>query len=386
MRNINSSTTLLLDKLYNLRGSDSVIFANIEKESASAMEVKTSSEKKKQDLEKTIEKLSADKDVLESQGERLKNVLKSLSQEDFSVIVERLHIDFNPEQISEKINEKLPSTITQVADEKKEAERKLVDVENEITSSTTKLEELAIRKDEAVQNQNKLNEFFELALSGNSNLTRDSITSLLEKFKFTKDEQRECAKLLMFPEDGLFDYEANVENGETSRKSISDIFQEAKEIENVTEKEEPEYEHTQILNEGDVLVNQTEEKEDNNNDELTEEVKNLLKVCGFNVNDFTDQDINKIKENYDNELIANNVDYLDKLGITKDIFIGNVDLFTDKELKTKVDTIIAAGKTSFDVYLNPNVLIKYNLEQLNAAIDALKDSGLDPAKVPLMAF
>ena len=245
---------------------------------------------------------------------------------------------------------------------------------------------MAIRKDEAVQNQNKLNEFFELALSGNSNLTRDSITSLLEKFKFTKDEQRECAKLLMFPEDGLFDYEANVENGETSRKSISDIFQEAKEIENVTEKEEPEYEHTQILNEGDVLVNQTEEKEDNNNDELTEEVKNLLKVCGFNVNDFTDQDINKIKENYDNELIANNVDYLDKLGITKDIFIGNVDLFTDKELKTKVDTIIAAGKTSFDVYLNPNVLIKYNLEQLNAAIDALKDSGLDPAKVPLMAF
>ena len=39
-----------------------------------------------------------------------------------------------------------------------------------------------------------------------------------------------------------------------------------------------------------------------------------------------------------------------------------------------------------DIYLNPNILIKYNLTELYNAITALKDSGLEPDKVPLMAF
>ena len=39
-----------------------------------------------------------------------------------------------------------------------------------------------------------------------------------------------------------------------------------------------------------------------------------------------------------------------------------------------------------NIYLNPNVLIKYNLMELDSAIKVLEDSGLEPKNVPLMAY
>ena len=223
-----SDTRKLLDRLYNLRGNDSVVLFDIEQENKAAEETRASAEKEKKELEDSIDRLTKDSTVLEEQGERLKNILDALKEEDFSVIVNRLQLDFNPEEVSDKINRSLPGTIAALASEKKEAEIKLSEVESTMDSAITEIEELNIRRDEAIENQQKLNEFVELALTGNSNLTRDSITSLLAKFKFSKDEQRETAKLLMFPEDGLFEYEQKLAAGEKSGMSISDVFQEAK--------------------------------------------------------------------------------------------------------------------------------------------------------------
>ncbi len=411
-----SETRKLLDRLYNLRGNDSVVLFDIEQDSKKAEEAKRNAEKEQKELEASIEKLSHDAKILEEQGERLKNILKTLNQEDFSVIVERLNLDFNPELISQKINESLPGTIAAVSNERKEAENKLSEVETTMDNAITTLEELNIRRDEAAENQGKLNEYIELALSGNSTLTRDAITSLLAKFKFNKDEQREAAKLLMFPEDGLFEYEQRAESGERSGKSISDVFHEAKEIveenekdvEPVTVEEQPKVDDMPVIEPETTFDHISEPKEETpdliestitplevadtvqtielSSEIKKEEVKNLLKVCGFNINDFTNQDINMVLDNYDADLISKNVDYLSKLGINKAIFVDNVDLLYDKDLIIKVDTIMNTGKSATDIYLNPNILLKYNIEELNNVIQSLKDSGLDPAKVPLMAF
>lgn len=420
-----SETKKLLDRLYNLRGNDSVVLFDIEQESKTAEQTRDSAEKEKKELETSIEKLAYDANILEEQGERLKNILKTLNQEDFSVIVDRLHLDFNPESISEKINESLPGTIAAVANEKKEAEAKLSEVENTMDSAITTLEELTIRRDEAVENQGKLNEFIELALSGNSNLTRDSITELLAKFKFNKDEQREAAKLLMFPEDGLFEYEQKVEAGTLNGKSISDVFHEAKEVEEKPEqpvepkveifskaeptfiepviiKDEPTFdkiepEPTSIVKEAptpdfiESTITPIEIVDPVKTIELSgeiekEDVKSVLRECGFNINDFSNQDINAVKDNFDVDIIKKNVEYVTKLGINKAIFTDNVELLYDKDLIIKIDILTNAGKTATDIYLNPNVLIKYTKEELNDTISSLKSSGLDPAMVPLMAF
>ena len=44
------------------------------------------------------------------------------------------------------------------------------------------------------------------------------------------------------------------------------------------------------------------------------------------------------------------------------------------------------GKQAQDIYLNPNVLVKYNYNELESAIRVLNESGLDPRNVPLMAY
>ena len=247
MKIINDETRKLLDKLYNLRGKDSVVLFGIEEEYKTAQATKEKALKEKTELENSINKLASDEKILADQGERLKNILKSINPEDFAVLIKRLDLDFDPEAISMKINNSLP-TISPI------------DVEN-----------------------------------------------VPETFELTDEIKKE-------------------------------------------------------------------------------EVKNLLKVCGFNINDFTSQDITNILNNYDPELISKNVEYINSLGINRGIFVDNIDFLYDKELKQKIDMLLNIGKDPMDIYLNPNVLIKYNLTELYNAITALKDSGLEPDKVPLMAF
>ena len=64
----------------------------------------------------------------------------------------------------------------------------------------------------------------------------------------------------------------------------------------------------------------------------------------------------------------------------------NVSLLYDKEFESKVNKLMEIGKDAFDVYLNPDVLIKYNKKSLDSVIDTFKNSGLDPKIVPLMAY
>ena len=237
MKGLNTEMTGLLDKLYNLRGEDSVVLVSMEKEKAEAEETREKTSSLKAELQSKINELTTEENVLEDQGEKLKKALETIKKDDFSIVIERLNIEFDPEAIRSKIEDKLPSTLERVASEKKDAASELVRVEEEMNDAITKIEELGIRKDEAISNQERLNRYFDLALSSNINITRDEITSLLEKFNFNEEEQREAAKLLMFPEDGLFEYDNNKKNVSTKSKSISEVIQEAKEVAPVIKEE-----------------------------------------------------------------------------------------------------------------------------------------------------
>ena len=55
-------------------------------------------------------------------------------------------------------------------------------------------------------------------------------------------------------------------------------------------------------------------------------------------------------------------------------------------MKSKIDKLTNVGKLPQDIYLNPSVLTKYNLVELDSAIKTLEESGLEPKNVPLMAY
>ena len=406
MKNLNSEMKSLLDKLYNLRGEDSALLVSMEKEREDAIKTKERTFKQTAELQEKLSKLESEGRILAKEGENFKNALQMIRKDEFVNVLKELNISFDPNELKKELDEKLPKTLNEFASEKEIAEKELVTAKDEMNKATTKIEELGIRKDEALKNQEMLNRYFSLALEGNISITRDELTSLLSKFNFNDDEQREAAKLIMFPEDGLFEYENELKNRQSS-KSISDVFKEAKEnldsivVENpVIEPEKTEdfsfdfmkditpfaqKEDSQKL---EVKENKSETlKEEPKTEDITKEkLINVLTSLGFDYLDFTSNDFEKILENYDEETIKNNAEYIKSLNISLDFFSDNIELLYDKEMKEKIEKLTSVGKLPQDIYLNPNILIKYDLNGLNNAIDLLSQSGLEPKNVPLIAY
>lgn len=431
MKMLTAEITKLLDKLYNLRGEDSVILVKMNKEREEAIETGERTKNEKEVLIDKIEKLTKEEKTLEEEGNKLTSLLSNINRDDFANVLDRLHIDFDPASINEVVVKNLPSTIEAVTTEREDATKELETVEVEMNNAITKVEELGIRKDEALSNQAKLNEYFELALDGNINITRDAITSLLEKFEFNEDEQREAAKILMFPEDALYEYDGMYKSKDkSSRKSITDVLVEAKkESELVSHEKEEVVEEVKIddnepsnleaifdkvIEENNIEpIEQVEEvkevaepilekeepaslfKEENNSLLGSSEVKeeneftkldNLLTSLNVNSNSLTKEQKEKLLANYDEELIKNNIQSLNNYKINLDVIYTSVEVLYDKELKEKIEKLVSIGKEARDITNMPSVLVKYDLNGLNNTINVLQISGLDPKKVPLMAY
>ncbi len=417
MKALSNEVKNLLDRLYNLRGEDSVILTKMNKEREEAIETQERTKNEKEVLLQEIDRLSEDEKTLAEEGEKLTSVLSSINRDDFANVLERLKLDFEPAQLNEKVSSMLPNTISEIVSEKDAASKKLEEVETEMNNAITKVEELGIRKDEALSNQAKLNEYFDLALSGNINITRDAITSLLDKFDFSENDSREAAKLLMFPEDALYEYDASFKSGDKqSGKTISEVIAEAKQeskdqtaplvaepkeelnapenkeqIEEVSEVKESVNEtpvlediFSQVIDEIEIPHEEIQKVEDSQS-----EKDKLLKVLdenGLNTFDFKDEDLKKIMEHYDSETLSNNVATLKSNKIDIKILKDNVELLYDKELAQKIEKLLSLGKVAKDISLMPSVLTKYDLQGLNNTINVLQISGLDPRKVPLMAY
>lgn len=373
MKALSTEVRTLLGKLYNLRGEDSVVLVEMDKQKNIAEETKTRTTNQKKQLQEKIADLEKQHEELEEQGEKLITLLSGINRDDYATVLDRLRIDFDPQSLVNKLDKSLPRTIETVVSDTKKAEDELVKVEDEMNSAITKIDELAIRRDTALANQEKLNEYFELALSGNINITRDSITSLLEQFNFTEEEQREAAKILMFPEDALFSYDESLKNKSTARRlEVTDNIMEEEESTNDSETafKEMEEEPTSVE-----FVNDSD-------DDIIE----LLKSNGIDYLDFSGQDMDYLISNYNAEIIENNIKYIKSVNIATDIFVNHVALLLDSELKAKIETLLNTGKEIIDIYLNPNVLEKYSNEDLTNAIAKIKSNGMDPRNVPLMAY
>lgn len=380
MKILSPEVTRLLDKLYNLRGSDSVIFKEMESAHEKAEETKERTTAQKATLQEKIAGLEADSKNLSEQGKKLIEVLKGIDKNAYATVIDRLHINFDPEALVGKLDSSLPETIEKVNSDIESSKEELVKVEEEMNSAITTIEEIGIRKDAAVANQEKLNEYFDLALAGNINITRDSITSLLEQFDLTEEETREAAKILMFPEDALYDYDARLR--ESEKKSISEVMQEAKNQEVI----EPKVEEAPKIEPVSVEPVKVEAPKVEEHKFDREDLIDLFNEIGLDYLDYTTSDLDQVLEHFNEKVIRRNVNIFKENDLSLDIFVDHINLLYDKELEAKMDRLLRIGKSALDIYLNPTVLTKYDYKNLDKAIILLQDSGLDPKKVPLMAY
>lgn len=420
MKALSLETTKLLDKMYNLRGKDSVVLVEMDKQKDKAEKTLERTTEEKSNLQDKIAKLETQHEELENQGEKLKEVLSGIDRNEFAVVLDSLKINFDPEELMEKVKENLPKTIDKVSNEQKTCEKELVAVEEEMNNAITTIQELGIRKDAAMANQDKLNEYFDLALKGKINITRDSITNLLEQFDFSEEEQREAAKILMFPEDALYIYDSKINNVDVQGKSISEVISEAKDAiiedekqEEINNLEEPVIEETKDIEPKendidfkleektkpveedaifnpfvieDIPVNEDVEIKEDNIFNSNESLEDYLTSLGFDYLEFSSQDLDELKDNFDKETMKKNVELIKDKNIDLDIFTDHVSLLYDKELTEKIQILLNIGKEPIDIYLNPSILVKYSTERLNNAIALLTSNGMDPKNVPLMAY
>ena len=379
--------TKLLDKLYNLRGTDSVILKEMESAEQEAIRTKDRTTEEKGTLQNKIAELQEDSKNLNEQGKKLTQVLKEINKNDYEIVIDRLNIRFDPEALVNELETELPLKVEEVNNDIKTSEEALVKVEDEMSSAITTIEEIGIRRDAALEAQEKLNEYFELALNGNINITRESITSLLEQFGFSEEETREAAKILMFPEDALYDYDNKLKNSE--KKSISEVIQEAKREEVLPKedievapvpKSEPIIEPPVEIKKEEVPVVEAKKEFDK------EDLMDLFTEIGLDYLDYTSSDLEEILKNFNEKVIRRNVAIFKNNDLNLDIFVDHLNLLYDRELEAKVDRLMRIGKTALDIYLNPTVLTKYDYRNLDQAIISLQNSGLDPKKVPLMAY
>lgn len=437
MKVLPNETSALLDKLYNLRGENSYILVEMEKERQIAEETKEKTAKEKEELQEKIASLTNEETLLAEQGAHLRDVLSGINPDDFRVVLDKLNIDFDPEALKNKIDETLPGRIEEVVSATKKAEDELVTVEEEMNSAVTKIDELAIRKETELANQEKLNEYFELALNGNINITREAITSLVSQFNFNEEEQREAAKLMMFPEDALYEYDKQYQDAQNHGKSISDVLIEAKEsvtkpigeifsdVDSSVNNDQTSTDVNSEVSDTDIEKISSEisdilkKLEDNENKPLFDDVKldnlpisnneveieepklnevkvedetdeetmmDLFKRLGLSEIMFVESELSDLIALDDKKLVEKNVGILNKYGINLDVVSDNVNILSDPELEEKINEILETGKTVDDIYFNPSVIKKYNYQGLKDAIELLKENGLDPKKVPLMAF
>jgi len=342
-----------------------------------AEETKTRTTKEKAELQTKITELQQQHAELEDQGERLKEVLSGINRAEFATVLDRLRIDFDPALLVEKLDRTLPKTVETVIEDTKKSEDALLKVEEEMNDSITTIEELGIRRDAALANQEKLNEYFELALTGRINITRDSITSLLEQFRFTEEEQREAAKILMFPEDALYSYEEKLQEKNRTGKSISEVIAEAKE-----QIEDP-IQETIVIEEVEapIVIEEVEEQQ-----EPSKDIMHVLETLNIDYLDFSADEVNQLVQNGNEITIRENVGFIRSLSLDHDMFINNAGLMYDSELKAKIELLLSVGKDASDIYLNPNVLTKYNLQELSQIINMIKVSGMEAKTLPLMAY
>lgn len=374
MKALSPEVSALLDKLYNLRGDDSVVLVEMNRQRNRAVETKTRTTEEKKELQARIAGLEKLYNDLNSQGEKLTTLLSEIDRNDYATVLDRLDIDFNPQDLVEKLNKSLPRTIDSVTLDTKKAEKQLVRVEEEMNHAIATIDELSIRRDAALANQEKLNEYFELALSGRISITRDSIVSLLEQFNFTDEERREAAKILMFPEDALFAYDEKVREREQSGKSFSDVFEEAKNAEPIEE------EAIKLVDEEPISI------EVETSESTKDSLISLLNENGIDYLDFTGTEMDYLIDNFDANRIARNISVVKETNIGTEIFVNHAELMLDNELEAKVNTLLELGKEPIDIYLNPSVLEKYSKDNLNEVIENLKNNGMDPKNVPLMAY
>lgn len=258
MAQLSQNTIRLLDRLFNLKGEDNIIIKRIKDEISTTENEMTVTTQEKNNNEVQKNELQGKLTVFQNQSDSFKAVFEGIDDATFASLRE-IGIEFEISKMLSTIEEKAPDYIASLNDQINEYGKKIEDNEHKIEELTNNLENLHRNQATSEEDRLKLTSLLDQSLSS-SEIEREVLTvnfvkKILSLFDlFDENEIKELTKIIMFPDDGLFEYAKNYDkrlaNGEISLDNQSSVteennIEEIKPIEDISPSEETEEENNE---------------------------------------------------------------------------------------------------------------------------------------------
>ena len=280
MAKLSQKTILLLDKLYNLKGEDNIILQEINSSIEGINNTIAATDEKRIGLVGDKEANENNLLVFTTQQEAFLTAFSEISDETFASL-RNIGVDVNIASMVSAVSDKAPGYI-------EELKAKIESIQSEIDNDDrhrqeleVELENLRTSKSKAENDQAALVSLMEQSLSADEtereSLPTKYVKDILARFEvFDAEEISTLAKLIMFPEDGLMDYDKEyperLANGKVGEAEV--ITPEEEDLQKLIEPEKKEVEEViEPVEEPTVPEEAHEEKKEETSKEQVESIE-----------------------------------------------------------------------------------------------------------------
>ena len=211
MAKLTQKTMLLLDKLYNLKGDDNLILQEINSKIEEIRNSISSTEEQIRNLAEEKETKTQDLLVFTTQQDAFLTAFSGVGDDTFAAL-KNIGVDVNIANMVSAVSQKAPNYMRESQAEIESIESSIADATSHKSELEHELEEFNFSKTKANNDREALISLMEQSLSSDEaereSLPTKYVKDILNRFEvFDSEEVSTLTKLIMFPEDGLMDYD-----------------------------------------------------------------------------------------------------------------------------------------------------------------------------------
>ncbi len=215
MAETNQNVTILLDRLYNLKGEDNVLIRETEERIEAALQRIANIEATIAGAEQEQTEQEQGLRAFQQQKSLFETAFEGLTDETFSAL-SRIDVNLEIGTLMAQVQEKSPAFIEGLINTIEGIKRDIVGYNEELGRANEELSKLRVQLDVHIEQRAQLVSLLEQSLS-TEEIERESLTTnfvkrVLTSFGvFTTDEIAKLTKMIIFPEDGLYEYDRGYE-------------------------------------------------------------------------------------------------------------------------------------------------------------------------------
>lgn len=422
MADITSDKVILLDKLYNLRGDESIITTNIEGEIDNLNnKISDTTNEKSNEVQNKLS-LENQLDVFTTQSSMFLENFSTYDNSSFEALKE-VDIDIELGTILAKLRQSVPTHKEEIKSDIASSEQRINDYTANIEELNRELTKSKIELEDAEEVKTRLNSLLnDIILNSNDSYNRGYVRKVLDELNVFSDEEKTSLEyLILFPESGLADFDSIYNTKEHKNPFIERLKEESVSIETKEEPEEeieepiipePKAKKEEIkepkkkeiikleeeptspliepIKEPEInIVIPEEEKEpsitvEEKNEEPYEELKKDLEKLNIDYTKIKSEDYDKVMyllSNTEHGVLALNSELLKTIEVPENVIYKyiapyNYMYIADPELSKKISLIRSKGINDRKIkeeLINNN--FTYSLSVMKDRIEALKTTG-----------